>query len=142
MAKPNIHSSKVMLSIWWDQKGVIHYELLKSSQIITGQVYRQQLICLKQALSEKRLEYATRHESVIFHHENSRPHVAVPVKNYLENKGWEVLPHPLYSSDLAPSDYHLFHSMQNDLSGKRFTSEQEIKNWLDSFLASKDDAFF
>lgn len=140
--KPNIHGAKVMLCIWWDQKGVIHYELLKPGQTITGDFYRQQLIRLKRAIAEKRPEYATRHESIIFHHDNARPHVAVPVKNYLENSGWEVLAHPPYSPDLAPSDYHLFRSMQNALTGIRFTSEQGIKNWLDSFLALKDERFF
>ena len=60
------------------------------------------------AMAEKRSEYATRHEAIIFHHDNARPHAAIPVKNYLENSGWEVLHHPPYSPDLAPSDYHLF----------------------------------
>ncbi|GFU31373.1 mariner Mos1 transposase [Trichonephila clavipes] len=45
-AKPNIHGSKVMLSIWWDQLGVVYYELLKPTETITGERYRTQLRCL------------------------------------------------------------------------------------------------
>ena len=131
-----------MLFIWWDQNGVLYYELLKPGETINGKRYRSQLIRLKRAIAEKRPEYATRHGALIFHLDNARPHVAIPVKNYLENSGWEVLPHPPYSSDLAPSDYHLFWSMQNALTGIWFTSEQGIKNWLDSFVAAKPAQFF
>ena len=131
-----------MLCIWWDQKGVLYYELLKPGETINGERYRTQLIRLEIAIAEKRPEYATRHEVIIFHHNNARAHVAIPVKNYLENSGWEVLPHPPYSPDLAPSNYHLFRSMQNGLTGIRFTSEQDIKNWLHSFLAAKPAQFF
>ena len=141
-AKPNIHGAKVMLCIWWDQKGVLYYELLKPDETINGKRYWTQLIRLKRAIAKKRPEYATRHEAIIFHHDNPRPQVAIPVKNYLGNSGWEVLPHLPYSPDLAPSDYHLFRSMQNALTGIRFTSEQCIKNWLDSFLAAKPAQFF
>ena len=115
---------------------------MKLGETINGERYRTQSIRLKREIAEKRPEYATRHEAIIFHHDNARPHVATPVKNYLENSGWEVLPHPPYSLDLAPSDYHLFWSMQNVLTGIRFTSEQGIKNWLDSFLAAKPAQFF
>ena len=141
-AKPNIRGAKVMLCIWWDQKGVLYYELLKPGETMNGERYRTQLIRLKKAIAEKRPEYATRHEAIIFHHDNARSHVAIPVKNYLENSGWEVLPHRPYSPDLAPSDHHLFRSKQNFLTGIRFTSEQDIKNWLDSFLATKLAQFF
>ena len=137
--KPNIHGAKVMLCIWWDKKGVLYYELLKPGETINEERYRTQLIRLKRAIAEKCPEYATRHEAIIFHYDNARPHVAFPVKNYLENSGWEV---PPYSLDLAPSDYHLFRSMQNALTGIRFTSEQGIKNWLESFLAAKPAQFF
>ena len=104
-----------MLCIRWDQKGVLYYELLELGETINGERYRTQLIRLKRAIAEKRPEYATRHEAIIFHRDNARPHGAIPVKNYLENNGWEVLAHPPYSPHFAPSDYHLFRSMQNSL---------------------------
>ena len=141
-AKPNINGAKVMLYIWWDQKAVLYYELLKPDETINAERFGKQLIRLKRAIAEKRPEYATRHEAIIFHHDNLRPHAAIPVKNYLENSGWEVLPHPPYSPDLAPSDYHLFRSMQNTLTGIRFALEQGINNWLDSFSAAKPAQFF
>ena len=114
-----------IICIWWDQKGVLYYELLKPGETIN-----------------ERPEYVTRYEAIIFHHDNARPHVSIPVKDYLENSGWEVLPQPPYSPDLAPSEYHLFRSMQKALTGIRFTSEQGITNWLDSFLAAKPAQFF
>ena len=121
---------------------MLYYELLKPSETINGERYRTQLIRLERAIAEKRPEYAAIHEAIIFHHDNARPHVAIPVKNYLENSGWEVIHHPSYNPDIAPSDYHLFRSMQNALNGIRFTSEQGIKNWLVSFLAAKPTHFF
>ena len=131
-----------MLRIWWEQKGVLYYELLKPGETVNGERYWIQLIRLKRAIAEKRPEYATSHEAIIFHHDNARPHVAIAVKNYLENSRWEVLPRLPYSPDLAPSDYHLFRSMQNALTGIRFTSEQGMKNWFHSFMAAKPAQFF
>jgi histone-lysine N-methyltransferase SETMAR len=141
-AKRNIHSSKIMLCIWWDQKGVVYYELLKPSETITGDRYRLQLIRLKRAIQQKRPEWDNRHDKLILQHDNARPHVAQPVRTYLEGLDWEVLPHPPYSPDIAPSDYHLFRSMQSALTGTRFTSYDDIKNWLDEWIASKDQGFF
>ena len=64
MAKPNIHGANVILCIWWDQKGVLYYELLKLGETINGKRYRTHLIRLKRAIAKKRPEYATRHEVV------------------------------------------------------------------------------
>jgi len=44
--KANIRSSKLILSIWWDQEGVIFYEVLKQSETTTTDHYRQQMIKL------------------------------------------------------------------------------------------------
>ena len=66
-AKTNIHGAKVMLSIWWDQKGVLYCEPPKPGETIFVERYRTQLIRLTRATAEKRTEYATRHEAIIFH---------------------------------------------------------------------------
>ncbi|KAG5324292.1 MOS1T transposase, partial [Pseudoatta argentina] len=94
------------------------------------------------ALKEKRPLYAQRHDKVILLHDNARPHVAKPVKTYLETLEWEVLPHPLYSPDIAPSDFHLFRSMAHGLADRRFHSYEEAQKWIDSWIASKDMSFF
>ena len=140
--KKNIHASKVMLCIWWDQSGAIYHELLKPSKTITGDRYRLQLIRLNRALKEKRPEWDGRHDKLILLHDNARPHVAKPVKKYLEGVDWEVLLHPPYSPDIAPSDYHLFRSMQSALTGERFTSHESVENWLNEWIKSKEPDFF
>jgi len=39
LAKPIIHDSKLLLCIWWDQLGVVYYELLKPNESIMGDRY-------------------------------------------------------------------------------------------------------
>jgi histone-lysine N-methyltransferase SETMAR len=39
----------------------------------------------------------------------------------------EVLEHPPYSSDLAPSDYDLFGPLKNHLGGRRFADDKEVE---------------
>ncbi|KAG5316619.1 MOS1T transposase, partial [Pseudoatta argentina] len=104
--------------------------------------YRLQLMRLSRALKEKRPLYAQRHDKVILLHDNARPHVAKPVKTYLETLKWEVLPHQLYSPDIAPSDVHLFRSMAHGLADRRFHSYEEAQKWIDSWIVSKDMSFF
>jgi len=80
---------------------------------------------LSRALKEKHAHYS-RHDKIILLHDNARPHVAA-VKIYLETFKWEVLPHPPYSPDIAPSDYHLFRSMTHSLSEQHFSSYEDTK---------------
>jgi len=72
-----------MLCIWWDQKGLIYYELLKLGDPIMGDQYRRS-IRLSRALREKRPEYEQKHDKVILLHDNARLHVAKVVKKYLQ----------------------------------------------------------
>ena len=48
--------------------------------------------------------------------------------------GIELLPHPAYSPELAPSDYHLFRFMAHFLRGR---NSENIEVGLTEFFASK-----
>ena len=58
---------------------------------------------LGKEIEEKQSELATR-KGVIFHQDYARPHTSVVTRKKLLALGWEVMPHPPYSPDLAPSD--------------------------------------
>ncbi|GFV28578.1 histone-lysine N-methyltransferase SETMAR [Trichonephila clavipes] len=63
-------------------------------------------------------------------------------RNTIQRLGWEILCHHLYSSDLAPSDYHLFHSLDNHFRGKSFTNEVDVRQALTDFFASPTPEFY
>jgi len=81
---------------------------------------------LRHEIAVKRPEWAGRHEKLILH-DNARRYVAQAVKDPLKEFKWEVLPHPPYSPDIAPSDYHLFRSMAHGLAEQRFKDRQDVK---------------
>jgi histone-lysine N-methyltransferase SETMAR len=92
-----------MLCIWWDWKGILYYDLLPRNQTINSDVYCSQLDRLNAAIDQKRPELVN-HKGVVFHHDNARPHVSLATRQKLMQLGWDVLPHPPYLPDLAPSD--------------------------------------
>ncbi|XP_029639658.1 histone-lysine N-methyltransferase SETMAR-like [Octopus sinensis] len=51
--RAGLHPKKIMLSAWWDIKGVIHYELLDNNQTINANLYCEQFRSLKTVLSQK-----------------------------------------------------------------------------------------
>jgi hypothetical protein len=53
-----------------------------------------------------------------------------------------VMEHPRYSSDLVPSDYHMVGPLKGVLHGRRFTSDEEVKMTVYSWLAVQPKIFF
>ncbi|GFU51791.1 histone-lysine N-methyltransferase SETMAR [Trichonephila clavipes] len=140
VTKPEL-TARMVLCIWWDWKGIIYYELLLYGQTLNSDMYCQQLDRLKLAIDQKRPELASR-KGVVFHQDNARPHTSVVTRQKLRKLGWEVLMHPPYSPDLAPSDYHFFPALQNFLSDKKLGSREDWENRFLKFFANKDQDFF
>ena len=102
IAKPGLTRKKVMLCV-----GVVKLEGNRSLwafivQTINSELYCEQLQRLQQAIEKKRPELINRRD-VVFHHDNVRPHTSLLTRQKLRELGWEVLMHPPYSPDIAPS---------------------------------------
>jgi histone-lysine N-methyltransferase SETMAR len=136
--KADLHPRKVMLSVWWDVKGVIHSELLPPNTTVNATLYCSQMDRLQAALKRKR----PNRDKVRLLHDNARPHTAKKTREKIKELGWEVLPHPAYSPDLAPSDYYLFRSLSNHLEKKHYDNQDELQKDLEDFFRSKSASFY
>lgn len=65
-SKPNSYRSEVMLYIWWHQNYVVYYEMLKFTETIVKDHYRQQLGASELGIEGKLAEYAKRYGKGIF----------------------------------------------------------------------------
>lgn len=140
-SKAELTQNKVMLCVWWDYKGIVHHEVLPHGLTLNSELYCKQLERLKEAIEKKRPKLNNR-DGVVFHHDNARPHTSSMTRQKLTELGWEVLMHPPYSPDLAPSDYYLFRSLQNSLNEVKFPSKMACENHLSQFFAQKTKKFY
>ena len=124
-----------MLSVWWDVRGITHWELLPNECNIAADLYCQQLGSLAAKLQGKQ-------DKVYFLHDNARPHVAKSTREKLLKLGWITFPRPPYSPGLAPTDYRLYHSLLDYLCEKYSTMRTASKwSWL-SFFGQKSRDFY
>lgn len=141
MPKQNLHPKKLMVTVWWSMAGVIHYSFLPKGKTIDSTLYCQEIEQMHQNLIKQQPALVNRKGPILLH-DNARPHVSIQTVNKLKELGYEVLPHPPYSPDLSPTDYHFFRSLDNFLRGKFFTDDLDIKNAFSEFLSTRDTNFF
>lgn len=133
---------KIMLCVFWNYEGPVHWELVPDGRAIDGKLYEEQLQRVYDALKVKYPSMVNRGQALL-QHDNAPAHRSGTVKRKIEElPGIEVLPHPAYSPDIAPSDYHLFRSMSHFLRGRRFASEAEVATGLTEFFASKPPQWY
>ncbi|KAG5305532.1 SETMR methyltransferase, partial [Acromyrmex insinuator] len=124
----------------WNKRGEPPQTTSKPG-LMANKLYCSQLDRLQEVIKEKRPELIYR-KGIVFHHDNARSHTSLMTRQKLRELGWEVLMHPPYSPDLAPSDYHLFRSLQNSLDEKTLADERAAENHLKKFFADKPQKFY
>lgn len=104
-------------------------------QTMDGDEYRNQLNSANMAHAENRK--LRRKKRPLFLQDNSRPQTAFATMQLLTNLGWQVLHHPPYSPDLAPSDYFLFSELKRYLRGKVYNGKDDLESDICTFFDSK-----
>ncbi|RCN35248.1 putative dTDP-4-dehydrorhamnose 3,5-epimerase [Ancylostoma caninum] len=64
-----------------------------------------------------------------------------PIKT-LQELDWKVLMHPSYPLDLAPTEYHLFRSLFNQMRGLTSGNEEDLENWLTNYFEPRPREFW
>ena len=82
------------------------------------------------------------HARPLLQQDNARPHTARKTREVLNNLRWELLPHPAYSLDLAPSDYHLFSELKKPLRGIKFEDLNQVKLAINRWIKHTPKTFF
>ena len=96
----------------------------KYNIFVTGVYYANLLDLLRTAIREKRRGKLSK--GVLLQQDNARVNTCKVAMDAVERNGYELIPHPAYSPDLAPSDFFLFPNLKKDIRGLHFRSDEVV----------------
>ena len=132
-SKGGLSSSKILLSVWWNIRGIIFFRAASSKlEDKFGRLLKTNAK-IKRDPTGKTPSADKYRKS---HFLPPRCYTAHETRRKLVELAWDVLPHPPYSPELAPSNLHLFPSMENSLKNLSLGNDENVKNHF-NFFSSK-----
>ena len=125
-----------MLTVFWNSERVVLADFLEKQTTTNSQRYIATLTALKRRI----VRIGVRNETLLQH--NARPHANAATRDAIQRLGFAVLPHPPYSPDLAPRDFHLFPKPKGNLNGRRFSCDEEVKSAVRKWFRKQNTNFF
>ena len=117
---------KSYVDSFWDERGVILEHYMPRGNTVSSATYADLLKNhLRPAINSKRRGLLS--AGVLLQHDNARPHTARSTVATIQDLSFECLPHPPYSPDLAPSDFHAFGPLKEAMGGKSFRSHEVMQ---------------
>jgi transposase len=107
-------------------------DFLEKETTINSQRYISTLTALK-----RRIERIGIRNETLLQHDNARHHTSEATRDAIQHLDFSVLPHPLYSPDLAPSDFHLFPKLK-----EHFSCDEEVKSAVRKWFQKQNTNFF
>ncbi|UYV62910.1 hypothetical protein LAZ67_2002419 [Cordylochernes scorpioides] len=133
--KQTLSAGKLMATVFWDRKGLLLCDFMRLGTTINSHRYCKTLKQLRRAIQNKRRGMLTK--GVRFHHDNARPHTARQTTALIEEFEWELVSHPPYSPDVAPSDFHFFPELKKNLGGTQFQDDDELEEAVLGFYVAR-----
>ena len=115
-------------------------DFLAKKSTITGVYYANLLDNLRIVIHEKRRGKLSK--GILLQQDNVGVHTCKIAMNAVEQNGYQLIPHPAYSPDLAPSDFFLFPNLKKDICGRHFRSNEEVVAAVEEWVRDKDPGFF
>ena len=131
--KTQASAGKVMLTVFWNSECVVLADFLEKETTINFQHYIETLTALK-----RRIEWIGISNETLLQYDNARPHTSAATRDAIQSADFLVLPHPPYSPDLAPSDFHLFPKLKEYLKG----CDEEVKSAARKWSHKQNTNFF
>ena len=122
--RTTISALKRMVSFFWDNQGPLLIKWLPGGRTVNSQYYIEVMRELREEIKNSRRGKLTK--GILHLHDNARPHTSQETLAIIRDLHFEILPHPPYSPDLAPSDYWIFGALKKPLKGRRFESLQQL----------------
>jgi hypothetical protein len=133
--------NRVILVMFFNSQGIIHKEFVPPGQMVNKEYYVEVLSHLVQRICRVRPLFQERGIWFLLH-DNTRPHTAVLIKQFLLKQGIPALNHHPYSTELSPPTFFLFPKIKSMLKGRRFEDTEVIKiNVTKELLALHADEF-
>ena len=140
-------AGKVMEIVFLDSVGMILVDFMSKEATINSDIYSYIDTLKKLKKRTQKIQPALKMSKVLLQHDNARPHISPkPVRSSASLARQQFhIPHisnPLYSPDLAPSEFHLFRSLKVSLRTRHFSSDEEIKTAVRKWLKTQSVEFY
>ena len=130
-----------MLTLFRDERRVILEHYVPRGNTVNSATYADLLKNhLPPAIKSKRRGLLS--TCVLLQHDNAWPHTARSTVATIQNLSFECLPHPPYSPDLGPSDFHVFWPLKEAMGSKSFRSNEEVQQVVHEWPRSHPKYFF
>lgn len=120
---------KIMITIFWSKSGIQVLDALDQGNKMNSAYFIEKVL-KPLTRSKLYLQAKKQKQKYILHMDNSKVHRSSETTQFLASHSISIAPHPVYSPDLAGSDFFLFGALKGNNQNLEFTSPDEILSYI------------